>query len=137
MTLKKLEAAFEAPVLESYAMTEAAHLMASNPLPEDGPRKPGSVGRPGPEVEMAVLGEHGERKRGGEEGEICVRGPNVTKGYTRNPGANKEAFRFGWFHTGDLGYLDSDGYLHLVGRIKELINRGGRIRLELFSHFSL
>ena len=51
--------------------------------------------------------------------------PNITKGYKNNPEANKAAFSFGWFHTGDVGYLDSDGYLHLVGRIKELINRGG------------
>lgn len=61
----------------------------------------------------------------GVSGEVCIRGPNVTKGYKNNPEANKQAFQFGWFHTGDLGYLDSDGYLHLVGRIKELINRGG------------
>jgi acyl-CoA synthetase (AMP-forming)/AMP-acid ligase II len=50
---------------------------------------------------------------------------NVTKGYQNNPEANKTAFKFGWFHTGDLGYLDNDGYLFLIGRIKELINRGG------------
>ena len=59
-------------------------------------------------------------------GEVCIRGPNVTKGYKNNPEANKAAYQFGWFHTGDLGYFDSDGYLHLVGRIKELINRGGK-----------
>nr|GMD53777.1 oxalate--CoA ligase-like [Ipomoea batatas] len=122
--LARLEEAFEAPVLEAYAMTEATHLMASNPLPEDGPHVPGSVGRPVGQ-EMAILDENGVAQESGAHGEVCIRGPNVTKGYKNNPEANKSAFQFGWFHTGDLGYLDAHGYLHLVGRIKELINRGG------------
>ncbi|CAN6269822.1 unnamed protein product [Urochloa humidicola] len=123
--LEKLEAAFGAPVLEAYAMTEASHLMTSNPLREDGPRKPGSVGRPVGSLEMAILDEEGERVAAGQPGEVCVRGPNVTAGYKGNPEANEAAFRFGWFHTGDIGVVDGEGYLHLVGRIKELINRGG------------
>lgn len=105
-------------------MTEASHLMASNPLPESGPHKPGSVGRPVGQ-EMVILEERGVEQGMGKIGEVCIRGPNVTKGYKNNPEANKLAFQFGWFHTGDLGYFDEDGYLHLVGRIKELINRGG------------
>ena len=105
-------------------MTEAAHLMASNPLPEDGAHKPGSVGKPVGQ-EMAILDENGMQQQPNVSGEVCLRGPNITKGYKNNPEANKAAFSFGWFHTGDVGYLDSDGYLHLVGRIKELINRGG------------
>ncbi|CAK7337289.1 unnamed protein product [Dovyalis caffra] len=122
--LARLEEAFNAPVLEAYAMTEAAHLMCSNPLPEDGPHKAGSVGKPVVQ-EMAILNENGVILKPNASGEVCLRGPNVTKGYKNNPEANKAAFQFGWFHTGDLGYFDSDGYLHLVGRIKELINRGG------------
>ncbi|XP_055826764.1 probable CoA ligase CCL9 [Solanum dulcamara] len=122
--MARLEEAFGAPVLEAYAMTEAAHLMASNPLPEDGPHIPGSVGKPVGQ-EMAILNENGVVQGPNAKGEVCIRGPNVTKGYKNNPEANKSAFQFGWFHTGDVGYLDSDGYLHLVGRIKELINRGG------------
>ncbi|KAL7234050.1 hypothetical protein ACSBR1_017616 [Camellia fascicularis] len=122
--LSRLEEAFGAPVLEAYAMTEATHLMSSNPLPDDGPHKAGSVGKPVGQ-EMAILDENGVQQEAGKSGEVCIRGPNVTKGYKNNPEANKSAFRFGWFHTGDLGVLDSDGYLHLVGRIKELINRGG------------
>ncbi|XP_057952306.1 probable CoA ligase CCL9 [Malania oleifera] len=122
--LSKLEEEFGAPVLEAYAMTEASHLMASNPLPEDGPHKAGSVGKPVGQ-EMAVLDENGVVQQASASGEVCIRGPNVTKGYKNNPEANKSAFQFGWFHTGDVGFLDSDGYLHLVGRIKELINRGG------------
>lgn len=105
-------------------MTEAAHQMATNPLPEDGGHKPGSVGKPVGQ-EMAILNENGVRQPEGVQGEVCIRGPNVTKGYKNNPEANKTAFSFGWFHTGDIGLLDSEGYLHLVGRIKELINRGG------------
>ncbi|KAH0449034.1 hypothetical protein IEQ34_022834 [Dendrobium chrysotoxum] len=122
--LDQLEAAFNAPVLEAYAMTEATHLMASNPLPEDGPHKPGSVGIPVGQ-ELAVLDEIGAARPIGEAGEVCVRGPNLTKGYKNSPTANEDAFLFGWFHTGDVGFVDDDGYLHLVGRIKELINRGG------------
>ncbi|KAJ9139882.1 hypothetical protein P3X46_030575 [Hevea brasiliensis] len=122
--LARLEETFGAPVLEAYAMTEATHLMSSNPLPEDGPHKPGSVGKPVGQ-EMAILDENGVAQEANATGEVCIRGPNVTKGYKNNPEANKVAFQFGWFHTGDVGYLDSDGYLHLVGRIKELINRGG------------
>ncbi|KAK7279946.1 hypothetical protein RJT34_25007 [Clitoria ternatea] len=122
--LDRLEGAFEAPVLEAYAMTEATHMMSSNPLPEDGPHRAGSVGKPVGQ-EMAILDEKGEVKKDGVTGEVCIRGANVTKGYKNNPDANNVAFQFGWFHTGDLGFLDSDGYLHLVGRIKELINRGG------------
>lgn len=122
--MARLEEAFGAPVLEAYAMTEATHLMASNPLPEDGPHKPGSVGKPVGQ-EMCILDENGVELKAGASGEVCIRGPNVTRGYKNNPEANKSAFQFGWFHTGDLGYFDEDGYLHLVGRIKELINRGG------------
>ncbi|TXG70911.1 hypothetical protein EZV62_005846 [Acer yangbiense] len=122
--LARLEEAFGAPVLEAYAMTEATHLMSSNPLPENGPHKSGSVGRPVGQ-EMAILNENGVPQEAGVNGEVCIRGPNVTKGYKNNPEANKSAFQFGWFHTGDIGFFDSDGYLHLVGRIKELINRGG------------
>lgn len=120
----RLEEAFDAPVLEAYAMTEASHLMCSNPLPQDGPHKPGSVGKPVGQ-EMAILNETGRVMEAEANGEVCIRGPNVTKGYKNNPDANTAAFLFGWFHTGDIGFFDSDGYLHLVGRIKELINRGG------------
>lgn len=122
--LARLKESFGAPVLEAYAMTEAAHQMASNPLPEDGEYKAGSVGKP-TGIEMAILNENGEPQLPGVKGEVCIRGPNVTKGYKNNPEANKAAFQFGWFHTGDVGLLDQDGYLYLVGRIKELINRGG------------
>jgi acyl-CoA synthetase (AMP-forming)/AMP-acid ligase II len=118
-----LEAAFGAPVLEAYGMTEAAHQMASNPLPP-GARKPGSVG-PGTDVRISIRDEDGNELAAGQRGEVCIAGPNVITGYENNPEANATAFFGEWFRTGDQGYLDDDGYLSLVGRIKELINRGG------------
>lgn len=121
--LAQLEAAFGAPIIESYGMTEAAHQMASNPLPP-AVRKPGSVGlAAGPEI--AIMGEGGALLGPGETGEIVIRGDNVTAGYENNPEANREAFADGWFRTGDQGILDADGYLSITGRLKEIINRGG------------
>jgi oxalate---CoA ligase len=118
-----LEKAFDAPVLEAYAMTEAAHQMTSNPLPP-AKRKPGSVG-PGQGVQVAILDTEGNHVTQGGEGEICVRGENVTKGYLNNEKANRDSFtQEGWFRTGDQGKLDEDGYVIITGRIKELINRG-------------
>ena len=121
--MAELEQAFNAPVIESYGMTEASHQMASNPLPPLA-RKPGSVGiAAGPEV--AIMDEEGNLLSSGEVGEVVIRGANVTSGYENNPQANETAFTNGWFRTGDLGYLDEDNYLFLKGRIKEIINRGG------------
>jgi acyl-CoA synthetase (AMP-forming)/AMP-acid ligase II len=121
--MAELEATFRCPVIESYGMTEAAHQMASNPLPPRV-RKPGSVGvAAGPEV--ATMDEQGKLLARGEIGEVVIRGPNVTPGYEANPEANQKAFTNGWFRTGDQGVIDSDGYLQLTGRLKELINRGG------------
>ncbi len=119
-----LEAAFGAPVLEAYGMTEAAHQMASNPLPP-GRRLPGSVG-PGTAVGISIRDDQGRALAPGERGEVCIHGPNVITGYENNPDANATAFfEGGWFRTGDQGILDEQGYLTLVGRLKELINRGG------------
>jgi acyl-CoA synthetase (AMP-forming)/AMP-acid ligase II len=118
-----LEAAFGAPVLEAYGMTEAAHQMASNPLPPNA-RKAGSVG-PGTEVRISIRDGNGEAVATGERGEVCISGPNVIKGYENNPEANATAFFGEWFRTGDQGFLDADGYLTLSGRLKEMINRGG------------
>ena len=118
-----LEEAFGAPVLEAYGMTEAAHQMASNPLPPAA-RKPGSVGQ-GTEVQISIMDAAGKHLPAGERGEVVIKGPNVTRGYENNPEANAKSFTDGWFRTGDQGFLDADGYLTLVARIKELINRGG------------
>jgi acyl-CoA synthetase (AMP-forming)/AMP-acid ligase II len=121
--LAELERVFRAPVIESYGMTEAAHQMASNPLPPRD-RKPGSVGvAAGPDV--GIMNDAGELLPSPEIGEVVIRGENVTSGYENNPDANQSAFSNGWFRTGDQGYLDEQGYLYLTGRLKEIINRGG------------
>jgi acyl-CoA synthetase (AMP-forming)/AMP-acid ligase II len=121
--LAELESAFNAPVIEAYGMTEAAHQMASNPLPP-GDRRAGSVGlAAGPEV--AIMGTDGQLLAPGETGEVVIRGANVTSGYENNPDANRGAFTNGWFRTGDQGVMNADGYLALTGRLKEIINRGG------------
>jgi acyl-CoA synthetase (AMP-forming)/AMP-acid ligase II len=121
--MAELEAVFGCPVIESYGMTEAAHQMASNPLPPR-PRKPGSVGvSAGPEI--AIMASDGSMLDSGATGEIVIRGTNVTPGYEKNPDANSVAFAFGWFHTGDQGTMDSEGYVRVTGRLKEIINRGG------------
>lgn len=121
--MSDLEAAFGAPVLEAYGMTEAAHQMSSNPLPP-GPRLPGSVG-PGTEVRISIMDDQGRHLPTGDRGEVVIQGPNVIREYENNPEANATSFVDGWFRTGDQGMLDADGYLTLTGRLKELINRGG------------
>lgn len=125
VVLQRLEDRFSAPVLEAYAMTEAAHQMTSNPLPTFGVHKPGSVGVAQGGVSVAVLDGENSVVKPGVVGEVCIRGDNVTSGYVNNAEANEAAFAGGWFHTGDQGILDQEGYLSLTGRIKELVNRGG------------
>jgi acyl-CoA synthetase (AMP-forming)/AMP-acid ligase II/acyl carrier protein len=120
----ELERAFEAPVIEWYGMTETTSSpIACNPLPPRQ-RKAGSVGLP-VALDVAIIDERGAWLPGGETGQVVVRGASVTSGYDGNPKATEVAFAGDWFKTGDLGYFDDDGYLFLVGRIRELINRGG------------
>ena len=118
----RLEGAFGVPVVQAYGMTETG-VIAQNPLPP-GRRRAGSAGLP-VDNEFAILDGAGARLPPEEVGEIVVRGPEVFGGYEDHPEANREAFCDGWFRTGDLGYVDRDGYLFIVGRVKELINRGG------------
>jgi len=121
--LLDLERVFGVPVIEAYGMTEAAHQIASNPLPP-GPRKPGSVGVPaGPAIR--IFSDQGTPVPAGDAGEIVIRGGNVMTAYERNPEANASAFVDGWFRTGDQGTMDAAGYLTITGRLKEIINRGG------------
>lgn len=121
--MERLERTFGAPVLEAYGMTEAAHQIATNPLPPNQ-RKPGSVGC-ADHMAVDIVDASGAHVPAGQPGEVVVRGATVIGGYEDNPAANSSSFVHGWFRTGDQGYLDADGYLHLVARIKELINRGG------------
>jgi amino acid adenylation domain-containing protein len=117
-----LEATFGVPVVETYGMTEAASQIAASPV---GRGKAGSVGVSAG-AEIAIMDSYGRPLLGGERGEIALRGPTITRGYDNDAAATKAAFRDGWFHTGDLGYLDHEGYLFIVGRIKDIINRGGQ-----------
>ena len=121
--IAELERVFKTPLIESYGMTEAAHQMASSPLPP-AKRIAGSVGvAAGPEV--AIMDAAGALLGAGEIGEIVIRGENVTLGYENNDKANAEGFTNGWFRTGDQGIMTVDGYFTLTGRLKEIINRGG------------
>jgi acyl-CoA synthetase (AMP-forming)/AMP-acid ligase II len=118
--LERFEASFGLPVVETYGMTEAASMITANPL--DGPRKPGSVGRPaGTEVRVVppVAGPSADAV-----GRVQIRGLGIITEYAANgrPGAIDPD---GWLDTGDLGYLDADGYLFLAGRSDDVINRGG------------
>ncbi len=118
-----LESVFGAPLIEAYGMTEAAHQMASNPLPP-ALRVPGSVGlAAGPQV--AIMDQQGQLLPAGATGEIVIQGGNVTAGYENNPKANAEAYVGRWFRTGDQGVMDEQGYLRITGRLKEIISRGG------------
>jgi acyl-CoA synthetase (AMP-forming)/AMP-acid ligase II len=120
---QRFEETIGVPLVEAYGMTEAAHQMASNPLPP-GERRPGTVGR-ATGIAIAALDESWQPVPAGAEGEVSVRGPSVVDHYLDNPAATAASFRDGWFRTGDVGKLSGDGYLTLVGRLKELINRAG------------
>ena len=110
-----LEAAFGCPVIEAYSMTENAGQITSNQLPP-GKRKPGFTGcAAGPEV--AIMTPDGTLLGTDETGEVVTRGPNVMAGYENDPKANEEAFAHGWFHTGDRGVMDEDGFLKIIGRL--------------------
>ncbi len=113
---------FGCEVLEGYGLTETVALVSAN---RPGRARPGSVGLPLPGVEVGILDEHGGFLPPGEVGEVVVRGGNVMAGYWRMPEETAGALEGGWLRTGDLGYLDSDGYLYVVGRKKDLIIRGG------------
>lgn len=113
---------FGVPVIETFGMTEAAPLITSTTVTD---RRVGSVGR-SVRPEICIFGPDGQVLPADEIGEIALRGINVITAYENNPAANAVGFRDGWFLTGDLGFLDSDGYLYLRGRSKEVINRGGQ-----------
>jgi long-chain acyl-CoA synthetase len=112
-----------ARVLEGYGLTETSPTVALQRL--DDPSKPGSCGRPVPNVDVAILNDDGSPVPAGEHGEVCVRGPNVMLGYRGMSDETAAAIRDGWFHTGDVGALDEDGFLFITDRKKDLIIRGG------------
>jgi long-chain acyl-CoA synthetase len=121
--LRGFEAAFDCVVLEGYGLSETSPVACSNH--PDRERKPGSIGTPIEGVEMQVVDEDDRPVEQGEVGEIVIRGHNIMKGYWQRPDATEEAMRGGWFHSGDMGRTDEDGYFYIVDRKKDLIIRGG------------
>jgi long-chain acyl-CoA synthetase len=121
--MRGFEEAFGCKVLEGYGLSETSPVASFNH--PDRERKPGSIGTPIEGVEMKVVDDDGADVEQGEVGEIVIRGHNVMKGYWQREDATAEAIRDGWFHTGDMGKIDEDGYFSIVDRKKELIIRGG------------
>ena len=109
-------------IVEGYGCTESAAIISTSP---PGLARAGSVGKPPPLIDVRIEKADGSTGATGEDGEICVRGPNLMTGYWNAPDETGYALRDGWLHTGDIGRFDDDGYLYVVDRIKDLIIRGG------------
>lgn len=121
--MKRFEQIFGIRVLEGYGLSETSPLACFNHF--EKPSKPGTVGQPIFGVEVKVFDENDREVPRGERGEVVIRGSNVMKGYYKRPEATAEAFKNGWFHTGDIGIIDDEGYLAIVDRKKDMILRGG------------
>jgi long-chain acyl-CoA synthetase len=119
---EEVEKVFGVTVLQGYGLTETSAVVSAETV-ED--HRPGSVGKPVPHAEVAVLDPDGHAVPVGEQGEICVRGAGVMLGYWHDPELTARTVRDGWLHTGDVGRLDEDGFLYVVDRMKDLIIRGG------------
>jgi long-chain acyl-CoA synthetase len=120
---KRVESAFGAPVQEGYGLSEASSIVTSNPL--HGVRKPGSVGKAIPGVTLWVMDETMTPLPPGEVGEVHVKGPILMKGYYKRPEETAKSLVNGWLKTKDMGYLDEEGYLHIIDRKDDLMNVGG------------
>ncbi len=121
--IERFERRFGVPVVEGYGLSEGT--VASTVNPVDGPRKAGTVGPALPGQVVEIEGPDGRRLPRGERGEVVIHGPNVMRGYLGRPEDTALVVKDGWLHTGDVGYLDDDGYLVLVDRLKDMIIRGG------------
>jgi long-chain acyl-CoA synthetase len=120
--VEKFESRFPAKLYEGYGLSECSPLVSVNRLNN---RKIGSIGKAADRVKWKIVNEHGAEVPHNEVGEIIVQGPNVMMGYYKNTEASEEAFRDGWFHTGDLGYMDEDGFVFIADRKKDMIIVGG------------
>src|SRR5580692_4869755 len=121
--LRGFDEAFGVPVLEGYGLSETSPVASFNHPGRE--RKPGSIGTPIRDVQMRVVDRDDLEVPQGEVGEIVISGPNVMKGYWGRPEATAEAIRDGWFHSGDMARVNSDGYFYIVDRKKDMIIRGG------------
>lgn len=122
-TLKSFEKKFKIPLIEGYGLTEASPVVSLNPI--RGARKPGSIGLPLPDVKVKVVDNDGKELERDQVGELLVKGPNVMKGYLNQPQATAETIKDDWLYTGDLARMDTDGYIYIVGRKKEMVNVRG------------
>jgi long-chain acyl-CoA synthetase len=121
--MTKFEKLFNVRVLEGYGLSETSPLACFNHL--ERPSKPGTVGQPIFGVDVQCFDDNDTEVPRGSRGEVVIRGTNVMKGYYKRPDATAEAFRNGWFHTGDIGIMDEEGFLRIVDRKKDMILRGG------------
>ncbi|MGW2521564.1 class I adenylate-forming enzyme family protein [Streptomyces sp. NPDC001617] len=121
--LIRFEARYGFPLVEGYGLSEGTCGSTINPVA--GPRRAGTVGLPFPGQEIRIVDTDGSEVAPGSDGEVVVRGANVMRGYLGRPDETAEVIVDGWLHTGDVGHLDADGYLTLVGRSKDMIIRGG------------
>jgi long-chain acyl-CoA synthetase len=121
--MRRFETTFGVRILEGYGLSETSPVASFNQLHR--PSKPGTVGAPIFGVDIQCVDADGRFVASGERGEIVIRGPNVMKGYYNRPEATADVMRNGWFHTGDVGTIDQDGYLTIVDRTKDMIIRGG------------
>ena len=121
--LARFEARYGFPLIEGYGLSEATCASTLNPVA--GPRRDGTVGPALPGQEVRIVDADGADLASGLDGEVVVRGPNVMRGYLGRPEDTARVIVDGWLHTGDIGHLDADGYLTLVGRSKDMIIRGG------------
>ncbi|MGD1876393.1 MAG: AMP-binding protein [Kiloniellaceae bacterium] len=112
-------------LFEGYGLSEASPVATCNPV--TGESRAGSIGLPLPGTEIVIrsLDNRDAPLPLGEKGEICLRGPQVMAGYWQRPEASAETLRHGWLHTGDVGFMDEDGYTYLIDRLKEVIISGG------------
>jgi len=122
-TWKKFKEVFGGEIIEGWGLTEAGANNASNPI--DGLKKVGSIGLPMKGTEMRIMGDDGKLLPPVKQGEIVLRAPSVMKGYWNKPKETEEILVDGWLHTGDVGYVDDDGYFWITDRKKDLIIKGG------------
>jgi long-chain acyl-CoA synthetase len=120
--MRAFEAKFDVPIYEGYGLTETTVSVCCN---REGAKRHGSVGKPYPQVELKIVDDAGNEVSVGAPGEIVVRGPNLMQGYLNRPDATAEAIVDGWFHTGDIGHVDTDGFVYIVDRKKDMIIKGG------------
>jgi long-chain acyl-CoA synthetase len=119
---ERWKATYGRPIVEGYGLTETSPFASYNHIWR---HRPGAVGTPIENVEIKILDPEEQEVASGTWGEICIKGPNVMLGYWNRPDDTAQAIRDGWFHSGDVGYMDEDGYIFIVDRVKDMINAAG------------